>query len=143
MTYMHPTHLIRHGFLIILFALLAAPSLLMANEKKDKENPLSLAALMIKDQNYFRALGILEKIDPEAELEKNEDFDVTRFHTLSGITYLKLQQYEKSIPHFEMLLEDQQTKPVFHTYLAQAYYKNSDYEKAIAKINDAMGEGIY
>ncbi|MDR9499538.1 MAG: hypothetical protein RI556_10220, partial [Hydrogenovibrio sp.] len=45
--------------------------------------------------------------------------------------------------HFEMLLENQQTKPVFHTYLAQAYYKNSDYEKAIAKINDAMGEGIY
>lgn len=123
----------------IILALLSSFSS-SAYAKKKKDDPLSLAALMIKDKHYLRALGILEKIDPEQAKEKDDDFDLTRYHTLSGITYLNARQYAKAIPHFKTVLNSKDSKPVFHAYLAQAYYKNKEYEKAIKEIDAAPSQ---
>jgi len=125
-----------------LIAILSILSLLafgqaLAEEKKKgkKEDSLSLAALMIKDQHFFRAQSILEKVDIEAEKAKNKDFDIKRYHTLSGITYLNTQQNDKAIPHFQAVLDTGEKNQIFHVYIAQAYYKNADYLNAIKHID--------
>lgn len=121
--------------ILLLTLLVSINPALAEGEKKKKEDPLSLAALMIKDQHYFRAQSILEKIDPEVEKAANKDFDLARFHTLSGLTYLNTQQYEQAIPHFKAVLALPKAKDVFHVYLAQAYYKNGDYAEAVEQID--------
>lgn len=125
---------------LFLTLFLLAPGLVLAEQssKKTKKNdPLSLAALMIKDQHYERAQSILEKIDIEVELEKDKDFDLARYHTLNGVTYLNMQAYQDAIPHFQKVLELDPNKTIFHVYLAQAYYKNGDYQLAIEQIDAA------
>ena len=108
--------------------------------QKIKDDPLSLAALMIKDQHFLRALSILEKIDPTEETKKDADFNAQRFYTLKGITYLNTEQYSQAIESFLEITKKPNVKPVIHTYLAQAYYKNGDYSQAIAEIDKAPSE---
>ncbi|KUJ72440.1 lipopolysaccharide assembly protein LapB [Thiomicrospira sp. WB1] len=140
----HSTHLFRSFTVLCLTLIFISFGMLGTVEAKEKikDDPLSLAALMIKDKHFFRAQGILEKIDLAKAKEKDDDFNETRYHTLSGITYLKIQQYKKAIPHFEILIKGEQTKPVFYKYLAQAYYQNGDFQKAIDQVNTAIDEGV-
>lgn len=123
---------------LFLTVFLLSPGLVVAqeaNKKAKKNDPLSLAALMIKDQHYERAQSILEKMDVDAEIKKDKDFDLGRYHTLNGIAYLNMQAYQDAIPHFEKVLELDPKKTIFHVYLAQAFYKSGDYQQAIEQID--------
>ncbi len=95
---------------------------------------LSLAALMIKNDDYARAAEALDKVD-----KNNDKLDRKRFYTLSGIISLNRELYLKSIAEFESAIRAGEENTVLYVYLAQAYMGLEKYAETIvqlAKVGD-------
>lgn len=103
-----------------------------AAKPADEGDPLSLAALMIKDQHYFRAKDILDKADTE-----KKDFDFKRYHVLSGITALNIDQYKDAIQHFKQAIALGQEDEVLYVYMSQAAYRLEDYQAVVDYLDAA------
>lgn len=115
-------------FLVVLFSVQGH-----CNASKSEEgDPLSLAALMIKDQHYLRAQGILEDADTS-----KKDFDFKRYHTLSGITALNIEQYGKAVEHLQKAIELGVDDPLLYVYLSQASFRMEDYPAVIQYVDQA------
>lgn len=109
----------------------ALPQPLMAKSSSEGD-PLSLAALMIKDQHFYRAQEILENADTS-----KKKFDFKRYHTLSGITALNIEQNDKAIEHFQQAIDLGQQDEILWVYMSQAAYKKGDYAQVIAYLKNA------
>ena len=97
-----------------------------------KGDLLSLAALMIKDQHFYRAQEILNNIE-----NKKEDFDFKRFHFLQGITALKTLQYDDAIKHLQKAINLGQQDEILYVYMSQAAYQKEDYVSVVNYLDKA------
>lgn len=95
---------------------------------------LSLAALMIKNDDYARAAEALANVD-----QSNEKLDKKRFYTLSGIISLNHELYLKSITEFESAINAGEENKVIFVYLAQAYMGLEKFPETIAQL-DKVGD---
>lgn len=93
---------------------------------------LPLAALLIGDGNYDRARQVLAAVDTDAE-----DFDAPRYHTLSGLVALNLEEYPRAVVEFEQAIEAGQDAPVVYLYLAQAHFGDEDYAATLSALDQA------
>lgn len=96
---------------------------------------LPLAALLIGDGNYQRARTVLAGIDPSAE-----DLDRVRYHTLSGLVALNLEEHARAVGEFRAAIEAGQTEPVVWLYLAQAHFSQEQYVEALEALDRAGPE---
>lgn len=120
---------IRLTLLLVLGMLL--PYLVHAKSSADGD-ALSLAALMIKDQHFYRAKDILEKADTQ-----KKDFDFKRYHVLSGITDLNVERFKSSIEHFKKAIALGQDDQILYVYMSQAAYRLEDYVSVIEYLDQA------
>jgi tetratricopeptide (TPR) repeat protein len=107
----------------------AAPS------EADPEQPvefLSLAAVLIGDGNYQRARNVLARVDTNAE-----GMDLARYHTLSGLVALNLDELPLAAGHFEDAIAAGQEQPVIWLYLAQSYFGQELYREALDALDQA------
>jgi len=93
---------------------------------------LSLAAVLIGDGNYQRARNVLARVDTSAE-----DLDLARYHTLSGLVALNLDELPLAAGHFEDAIAAGQEQPVIWLYLAQAYFGQELYAEALDALDQA------
>jgi len=96
---------------------------------------LSLAAVLIGDGNYQRARNVLARVDTEAE-----ELDLARYHTLSGLVALNLDELPLAASHFEDAIAAGQQQGVVWLYLAQAYFGQQLYEKTLEALDNAGPE---
>jgi len=95
---------------------------------------LSLAAVLIGDRNYTRARTALARID-----EGEESLDRIRYHTLSGLIALNLEEWSLAEREFESALAAGQEEPVVWLYLAQARFSQQKFQPALDAL-DRAGE---
>ncbi|MBS3744513.1 MAG: tetratricopeptide repeat protein [Wenzhouxiangellaceae bacterium] len=93
---------------------------------------LSLAAVLIGDGNYQRARNVLARIDAG-----DEDLDLARYHTLSGLVALNLDELPLAASHFEDAIAAGQEQDVVWLYLAQAYFGQQLYENTLEALDSA------
>lgn len=107
------------------------------DEKKSDEEEvevdlLSLAARMLHDQHYERALSVLAEVDL-----KNPEIDFARFYTLRGLAHLNQQAYKKARADFEKAIEKGQQDPSIHLYRAQTCHTLEDFECTVQALDQA------
>ncbi len=113
-----------------MFLFVSLMSFSLYGKSTEEVDYLSLAALMIKDNDYARASEALAKVD-----QTNDKLDKKRFYTLSGIISLNRELYPKSIAEFESAISAGQENKVIYVYLAQAYMGLEQYKKALAQLD--------
>ena len=125
--------------LLVLLSGLAAPvagwSQQQAGPEEDPQEPvefLSLAAVLIGDGNYQRARNVLARVDTQ-----DEDVDLARYHTLSGLVALNLDELPLAAAEFEDAIAAGQTDPVVRLYLAQAYFGQARYRETLEQLDQA------
>lgn len=126
---------VRHAFIV--FLLSAAGAVVFAGGQQEAEGEqqanvdyIGIAAVMIRDGNFDRAERALEQVDLD-----DEDLDLERFYTLSGLVQLRRGNNREAIAQFEQAQTQGQDDPVLNVYLAQAYYGEQRYQDAIAAID--------
>lgn len=131
---MHPIHT-----LTALLLLLAAITGASAQETTDNDEvePLSLAALLIGDGNHDRARQVLTGIDPE-----DPELDRVRYHTLSGLVALNMEENALAAREFRAAIEAGQTEPVVWLYLAQALFSEERYAETLDALVQAGPDTI-
>lgn len=110
----------------------------LQEREEDLEEPvefLSLAAVLIGDGNYQRARNVLSRVDPEAEA-----LDLARYHTLSGLVALNLDELPLAASHFEDAIDAGQEQDVVWLYLAQSYFGQQLYDKTLEALDNAGPE---
>ncbi len=121
-------------------ALVLAPATAEGKPKEDKKQDetdvdfVELAALLVRDGHYDRAELTLRQVDLKAE-----GVDLIRYHTLSGLVFLKKQLYTQAKQSLLAALKAGQTDPVIHLQLAQANFGLQDYPGTVASL-DRAGE---
>ncbi|MGK7294976.1 MAG: tetratricopeptide repeat protein [Candidatus Wenzhouxiangella sp. M2_3B_020] len=100
-------------------------------EQRDLER-LPLAALLIGDGNYRRARNVLAEIDTD-----DEELDKARYHTLSGLVALNLDELPRAAGEFEAAIEAGQDEPVIWLYLAQAQFGQDNFRETIYALDNA------
>jgi tetratricopeptide (TPR) repeat protein len=106
-----------------------------AAEPAQPEEPvefLSLAAVLIGDGNYQRARNVLGRVDTA-----DEELDLARYHTLSGLVALNLDELPLAASHFEDAIAAGQQESVVWLYLAQAYFGQELYAQALDALDQA------
>ncbi len=93
---------------------------------------LSLAAVLIGDRNYQRARTALARID-----DADEELDRVRYHTLSGLIALNLEESALAEREFESAIEAGQDEPVIWLYLAQARFGQQQYQTTLDALERA------
>ena len=101
-------------------------------KKIQKTDHISLAAMMIKDGHFDRALLALQSVDLE-----QEETDLVRFYTLQGLAYLNLNDMLAAKDNLALAIKNGQQEPVIYIYLAQANYALKEYSEVIAAVNHA------
>jgi len=93
---------------------------------------LSLAAVLIGDGNYQRARNVLARVDTN-----DEALDLARYHTLSGLVALNLEELPLAASHFEDAIDAGQAQNVVWLYLAQAWFGQQLYAKTLEALDNA------
>lgn len=93
---------------------------------------LSLAARMIHDEHYDRALTVLAEVDLDAP-----ELDWARFHTLRGLAHLKQSSHEQARAEFETAIDKGQKDPAIHLFRAQACHALDDFECVLRALDQA------
>jgi len=94
---------------------------------------LNLAAMLIKDGHYQRALNTLAGF----QTDDSEKEQLARYHILRGLAELNMQQHKLAQKDLYQAIEYGQTDPVTYVYLAQAHYALKEYQSTIESINKA------
>lgn len=122
----------------LMLALLLAGSLQVTFAREaagDGEvNDLDLAALMLRDGNFERAIVALDRVDLQ-----EEGLDLERYYTLRGLAHLRRDELE---PAREALLQAADTEApdsLVFIYLAQVSFELKDY-RATLHAFDRAGE---
>ncbi len=101
-------------------------------QKSQKTDYISLAAMMIKDGHYDRALLALQSVDLE-----EEETDLIRFYTLQGLAYMNLNDMLAAKDSLTQAIKNGQQDPVIYIYLAQINYALKAYSAVISAVNNA------
>ena len=99
---------------------------------------LGLAARLIQDEHFDRALSVLSEVDQNAKT-----FDGVRFFTLRGLANLQQQNYEEARKDFDTAIKRGQKDKSIELYRAQACFKLEQYKcvlSAIAKSGKSSTE---
>ncbi|HLF32508.1 MAG TPA: hypothetical protein VI566_15955 [Xanthomonadales bacterium] len=99
---------------------------------EDEVNYLALAALMLRDGNYDRAMLALEQLDRTAE-----GVDLARYYTLLGMTHLRRNELEPARDALQQATDSGAVDAVVYIYLAQVYYQLEDYRQTLAALERA------
>jgi len=118
-------------FLTLLLTSLLLISTVSA-KAKDAIDHISLAALLIKDTHYARALKELNKVDL-----KDENIDRKRFYTLRALAYMNNKNFKLAIKSFKTAIDSGHKDLILHIYIAQSYFKLKDYKKSIRSFTKA------
>ena len=118
--------ILRYLLPAVLMFSLAAPLLAKENEV----DYLDLAALMLRDDNFDRALGALQQVDLT-----DEKLDRLRYYTLLGITHYRLQQFKPAAEALQEAAKTGAADATVFVYLAQADYQLGDYDAAVAAVD--------
>lgn len=109
---------------------------LAAREKEQPDSAetdfLALAAMLLKDGHPLRALTALNQVDLE-----EEELDLGRFYTLTGLAQLNLQQQAEARDSFQQALAQGHSDPLIHVYLAQTHYALKEYQQTVDAIAQA------
>lgn len=99
---------------------------------------VELAALLLKDGHYDRALNALSEVDTS-----REDLDLARFHLLQGLVMLNLKQPKMAEREFLNALAAGQGDKVVYVYLAQAHFQQESYQEALSALMQSQGAGSH
>lgn len=119
-------------FLLIL--LLLSP--LAAYSQEEDVDFLDLAALMLRDGNYDRALSVLDQVDLE-----DETLDRSRYYTLRGMTHFRRNELEPARDALSMAVDSGEVESLVHIYLAQIYFGLEQYQQTLDAL-DRAGEAV-
>ncbi|OQK17090.1 hypothetical protein AU255_04105 [Methyloprofundus sedimenti] len=101
-------------------------------KKAPKTDFISLAATMLKDGHYDRALLALQSVDLE-----DETIDLKRFYTLQGLAYMNLNDMFAAKGSLQLAIKNGQQDPVIYVYLAQVNYALKEYQQVIVAVDKA------
>lgn len=101
-----------------------------AEEGEAEIDYLGIAAIMLRDGNYDRALAALDQYDRSAE-----GANLMRYYTLRGLVSLSNGDYDAAVEELETAVANGQTDPAMDVYLAQAHYGAQRYSDAVAAID--------
>ncbi|MGE0711437.1 MAG: hypothetical protein AB7N76_15735 [Planctomycetota bacterium] len=110
----------------------ALPGAQPAAQEEGEGDPLSLAALLIRDRFYERARAVLAEVDP-----KREGLDLARYHTLRGLVELAGGRHAEARDAFAQAFARGQREPVVWLYQAQAHYGLGAWAEALAALERA------
>jgi len=100
-------------------------------KKLQKTDFISLAAMMIKDSHYDRALLALENIDLN-----DEGIDLARFYTLKGLAYMSLNNMQTAKENLILAIQSGQQDKLIYVYLAQANYGLKEHQAVIDAVDN-------
>ncbi len=92
-------------------------------------NYVDLAARLIHDKHYERALSVLAEADSKAA-----DFDAPRAFMLRGLAYLNLKRFDSARKSFAAAISAGQKDPRVRLYEAQAHWGLRDYDKTLKSL---------
>lgn len=125
--------IIKQPLLLPILSIILALSITPSWAKKTKQTDfISLAAMMLKDGHYDRALMALQSVDTE-----DEAIDLMRFYTLQGMAYMSLNDMPAAIDNFKQAISHGQQDPVIYVYLAQANYASKQYAAVVDAVDRA------
>lgn len=101
-------------------------------KKAQKTDFISLAATMLKDGHYDRALLALQSVDLD-----DEETDLMRFYTLQGMAYMNLNDMLAAKDSLNQAVKLGQQDRVIYIYLAQINYALKEYSAVITAVNSA------
>ncbi len=123
---------------LLLMVCLCSASVQAAEDQSAETNQikqgdfLGIAALLVKDGHYQRALMALQNIDLTAE-----NADLIRFYTLQGLAYLNLNDLVAAKKSLNLAVKQGQTDPMIFVYLAQTHYGLKEYQATVNAIDKA------
>lgn len=103
---------------------------------RGEANPLSLAAVLIKNKDFSKAESVLSKYDLAGE--KNPSARA-RYHRLRGLAVLQKRDFARALDHFRRSLSLKGEQPLLHLYIAQAWYGLENYGEAYKAIEKCGG----
>ncbi len=118
--------------LFCIVSLLLQPMQMVEANKAAKTDFITLAAMMIQDGHYDRALLALQSVNLE-----DEETDFMRFYTLQGLAFLHLKDMQGAVDSLTTAVQKGQQDPTIQVYLAQAHYGLKNYRQVIKAINRA------
>jgi Flp pilus assembly protein TadD len=119
----------------LVLGLVAAP---MAQAAREPEvDYLDLAALMLRDGNYDRALAALDQVDTA-----DGNLDRARYYTLRGMAHLRRDELEPAREALQQAVaagkaDGGEADGVVHVYLAQIHFRLQDYAATLAALDRA------
>ncbi len=105
---------------------------LAKEEKPQSDDFIELAAIMLKDGHYDRALLALQSVNLD-----DEKTDLARFYTLQGLAYMNLNDFEASKDSLKAAIKYGQNDPLIYAYLAQIHFSLKDYQGVLSVIDKA------
>lgn len=105
---------------------------LAKEEKPQSDDFIELAAIMLKDGHYDRALLALQSVNLD-----DEKTDLARFYTLQGLAYMNLNDFEASKDSLKAAIKHGQNDPLIYAYLAQIHFSLKDYQGVLSVIDKA------
>ena len=128
-------HFLRPLSLILLLFLTAASRPVSAKEKKSstiKVNYLALAAVLVRDGHFTRALNVLAKVKVPKQTKSR-----IQYHTLYGIIRIKRREYLEATRHLQLSIRAGQTKPLVYLLLTQSHFRLLQYRQALQALKKA------
>ncbi|MCW5602630.1 hypothetical protein [Nitrosomonas sp.] len=126
--------LIRFSAIILTgLVLVSLCQLAFAKEKQsDTTDFIELAAIMLKDGHYDRALMALQSIDLE-----DEKTDLARFYTLQGLAYMNLNDFVAAKDSLQSAIHHGQQDALIYAYLAQIHFSLKNYAEVLGVVDKA------
>ena len=115
-------------FLILMLLFMTATQA----KKTQPLDHLGIAALLIRDGHYDRALESLKLVDLA-----DEKTNMTRYYTLHALAHMKKEVYKTALESFDAALALEQADPVLHIYKAQCFYALADFKQVLASFEAA------
>ena len=111
--------------------LIGSAPLALANEE-DEVNYLDLAALMLRDGNFERAIIALDQVDLS-----QEGLNLQRYYTLRGLTHLRRKEMEPARDALKKAAETDNPDSLVFIYLAQVNFELEDYRATLDALDRA------
>lgn len=123
---------------LLLVALLGAPGAGAARDRdpvvEEDIDRVVVAAVLIGDGHFDRALRLLDEVDLDAE---DEDFDRARYWRLKGLCHFQLGATAEAVTDFRNALAAGEQSPEVWLRLAQAQVALQEYDAALKTLDQA------
>lgn len=121
--------------LILTLWCITAPAQEQTTDSDQALERLPLAALLLGDGNFDRARQVLSAVDLD-----DPELDRIRYHTLSGLVALNLDELALAVSEFRAAIDAGQDEPVVWLYLAQAHYGQQQFVETLYALDRAGPE---